>query len=347
MRKDNLLVTLFGVAGALCAAETLLRFRDCTKSRLQYLRDRWNPEHPWERFDPISGWELLPGYTSDAVRVNRHGFRGPDLARTGTSRIFCLGDSTTSGPAEEKDSYPAHLQKELEVMYPTHTIEVVNAGIEGHSTYNMKFRIKRLLKLKPAIILIFAGWSDIFGENIYSYRDNRKPFSSYWHFRQDKVIRSHLVNYICEKTGRCQRKSIPLSYTPDEFVPFNFEYNLRSIISAVLEQKVKPVFVTLPKLIPDDPSTLSETARKKIILPEFLEHGSVDSLLKIYRAYDRIINVVVDEFGLPLIDAEAQFNAQKRPRSIFFTDTFNLSKEGNRLLGKLIAGSLTEKRLIP
>ncbi|MFC1490641.1 SGNH/GDSL hydrolase family protein [Candidatus Latescibacterota bacterium] len=346
MEKDNLIESIFAAAAALCTAETVLRLKHRNEIKTRYQRERWTVEKTWERFDLLSGWELTPGFSSDAFDINSHGFRGQELVNDKTFRIVCLGDSVTFGQPGEKNTYPSVIQKELAKIDTPLPVEVINAGINGQSSSNMIFRISRIMKLKPDIILILAGWNDLFFENIEAYTDNRFPFGSYWDIESQENTRLHLLRLLSKKAGFTSRKSSPLSYSPKEFIPFNFEYNLNRIIARIQRKQVKTAIITLPKLMPDDTEKITPTMLKKLILPEFIAQDDFESFLKVYNSYNTIIKKTAEENGIPVFDAESTFGSQKRTRSVFFEDTCHLSSAGNTLLGKFIAKKIVKEDFI-
>lgn len=344
MNRDDLLVTVFSAAALFGAAETVLRLKDRNKAKARFLRERWNPERPWERFDHIAGWELTPGYKSETVVINRHGFRGPDLSRGAGLRILCLGDSVTFGPPGEENPYPRILQAELERKGKN--VEVINAGVGGHTSLNMVHRLKRLMKLRPDIVIVYAGWADMFEADIARYRDLRMHADSYWHSTAQKQVRSHVCALIRDAMANTPRESIPLSYTPEEFVPFNFEYNLRRIIALTGAYAARTVLVTLPKILPDDPGTITAGMAAKCLLPDYMEMDDFDSFLMVYRSYDAVIRTLAEENDLPLLDLEREINHQKRPRTVFFENMFDLTPVGSKTVGKFMAKKLIDAGMI-
>ena len=346
MDRDDLLIGLGVAATALSAAEIFLQMQDRAESKTKFHRERKTMERPWERFDPYSGWEPLPGFVSSDVIINSHGFRGQDMSRGKVARIMCLGDGTTFGPPGEKNTYPHALQTTLARRRTSRLVEVVNAGVSGHSTCNMLFRLPQLLRFRPGIVIVFAGWNDLNNEAPGCYRDNRRRFSSYWHYLDGKNIYCHLAAKLRESAGLKNRKPLPVSYSLDEFVPFNFEYNLRKIIGGIRRKSAHPVLLTLPKLIPGSLSRLSAAVKSRANLPDFIEDGDLKGFLKLYRAYDAIIRQVAEETGCTLFDAARYFERLKEPRGSLFEDTRHLTAEGSKALGKFVANSLIEKELV-
>ena len=347
MDRDDVFIGLFGLATALCAGEMIYRLRDRNVSRARFLRERWTLEKSWERFDALSGWELIPGFVSDDLRINRHGFRGPELVGERTFRVMCLGDSVTFGPMGEKNPYPHVAREELLNMKTARPVEVINAGVGGHSSGNMRFRVKRLMRFRPDAVVIFAGWNDMYSDDITAYADKRASFSSYWHIAPHRNVRSHLLAAIGESAYPERRHPEPIAYKPSQFVPFNFEYNLREIIAAVRLRHARAALMTLPKLIPDDIASLTPQMKKKTMLPSYLDAGRYKDFITVYRAYDAVIRRVAEDTDSPVIDTEALFEGQKRPRNTFFEDTCHLTVQGQKLAGKFLAGELVRLGLVP
>lgn len=346
MDRDDILCTAAGLLTLAGIGETALRLRDRNAAKARFLRERWTLEKDWERFDAVTGWELIPGYSSDDLRINRHGFRGPELTCERTRRVMCLGDSVTFGPPGEKTPYPYVARETLLKVDSELPVEVINAGVGGHSSANMRFRIPRLMRLKPAVTVVFAGWNDLFSEDISRYADHRRPSRSYWHITGGRNIRSHLCAAIAGALGNKPRTPVPVSYKSEEFVPFNFAFNLAAIIDGIRKAGSTPVLMTLPNLLPADMSRLTPAMTKKIMLPHYIATGDYEEFLTIYQAYDTIIRATAEETGAALLDTAGLIDSQKRPRSTFFEDTCHLSKQGHTLLGKYLAEQLIEMELI-
>ena len=344
MKRNGLLFAGLAAASALGMSEAVLRLRDRANTKARFQRERWTLERSWERFDPRSGWELREGYMSENIRVNRAGFRGQELEDGWAMRIVCLGGDATFGFLGEKNTWPHALQEELRqgCGFP---VEAINAGVTGHSTYNMLFRIKRIIDIHPELLVIMAGSEDLSLENISHYRDNRQQYNSFWHLESQRNVHSHLWSLFRETTGLTERKPLPLSYSPSEFVPFNFEYTLSRIIERVKGNGVKAALVTFPRLLTDDISRLTDDDKRKIDLPGHFEDGDLEGFNTVCRAYDRTIRALAEENDLPLIEAARFIDASELPRYRLFEDVFQLTGEGHGMLGAFIARELREKGL--
>lgn len=109
-------------------------------------------ESSWCRFDPVCYYIPKDGF-----------FRGPggqfDIPlqkQRGEVRILCLGDSTTYGDAVNfNESWPAVLNRLLNDRYPHTTITVLNAGIPGASSRQVKRVFQQYLTKYNADIVIW------------------------------------------------------------------------------------------------------------------------------------------------------------------------------------------------
>ncbi len=340
---------IFAGAAAISAfglAEGVLRLRDKAAARARYRREHWTLARPWEQFDYRSGWELRPGFDSGSIRINRDGFRGPELGERWGKRILCLGGSSTFGPSGEDAPWPRVLQELLNGDDASAPVEVINAGVTGHTTDNMRFRLDKVGEYAPDVTVLLAGDEDLLADNITRYRDNRQRFSSFWHIESQRSIRCHACSLFLETAGCGERKPSPLCYSPDEFVPFNFEYTLRGILEALIRQGTIPVLVTIPSLVPDDPAPLDEMTREKLNLPVWLNEDAPAAFRTVRRSYDTIVRALAKEEEIPLIDAAHAFEVTALPRHALFEDVFRLTARGCRVLGEAVARSLREEGLV-
>ena len=135
------------------AAEFALRFMSGSAAVDDAVVEPADPEHGRagimhrEGLDGTGlGWVPEPGIVRQksapdgdpfTMRINSRGMRGPELKqrRPGHRRILFLGDSfTMAGQLPEEDTF-VHRVGDLLRMDPGVDVEVVNAGVNGYSTY--------------------------------------------------------------------------------------------------------------------------------------------------------------------------------------------------------------------
>lgn len=154
------------------------------------------------------------------VRINQAGLRGKELRpiKKNTFRILCLGDSFTWGyGSNDENTYPAELEKFLQIQYPFLDIQVLNAGVCGYGN-NEELKLLRKMgkELRPNLIIIqfFAG--NDFVDNVipanraievrngmlYAIQEPGKDRNPLWlriiHRLKQK---SHLVHLVSERIG--------------------------------------------------------------------------------------------------------------------------------------------------
>ncbi len=122
--------------------------------------------------DPKCFWRLKPsvvlpqergtawgGIMSNSERLRSREIR-PAPSRL-VQRVLCIGDSTTFGfGVDFADAWPNQLQKLVDDEAPGE-MEVLNAGVPGHTTYQGRQRLEaELAKWRPQLAIITFGNND-------------------------------------------------------------------------------------------------------------------------------------------------------------------------------------------
>ncbi|MBI5669928.1 MAG: SGNH/GDSL hydrolase family protein [Chloroflexi bacterium] len=112
---------------------------------------------------PYLNYGLNPAYPTH----NSLGYRGREVQQpkpAGTFRIVALGGSTTYGfglPRWE-DAYPAQLETILREQYGYEQVEVINAGVEWYTSWEMLANFAfRVLDLDPDLIILYEATNDV------------------------------------------------------------------------------------------------------------------------------------------------------------------------------------------
>jgi tetratricopeptide (TPR) repeat protein len=111
-----------------------------------------NPDLPYKYF---SGLENIPHVLPD----------GFDLVKKDNAfRVFVIGGSTTAGwPYVPNASFPRHLKRRLEIVFPYNIIEVINCGVSAINSYTLRDIVPGILKQQPDLILFYAGHNEYYG----------------------------------------------------------------------------------------------------------------------------------------------------------------------------------------
>lgn len=139
------------------------------------------------------GWALRPGgvgwYRAEGqafVRINRAGFRGPDVPISkpaGTYRIAVLGDSFTVGlDVPDESLFETVLQQRLAAnpAVKGKRVEVLNFGVGAYGTTQELLALRlRVLQYKPDLVLLmfFAG-NDV-SDNLRAVRQSLAESTPY------------------------------------------------------------------------------------------------------------------------------------------------------------------------
>jgi len=134
----------------------------------------------WKRFyanpiyerDPVLFWRLKPFAKSDlntesrdAQTINGLGFRDDKFEKRkapGELRVIALGDSCTFGDGVANwETFANVLEDLLRRADPARPVQVINAGVPGYTSYQIRAYLTReLLAYKPDLVLIYVGLND-------------------------------------------------------------------------------------------------------------------------------------------------------------------------------------------
>jgi len=107
---------------------------------------------------------LRPNYRNEGVVTDQFGFvnhpvRIPKPA--GVIRVVCIGGSTTHEDNPGGNRTTDFLQKLLDAEYPAGSIEIINCGIAGSGSNELRRHARDYLKYEPDLILYYEGINDI------------------------------------------------------------------------------------------------------------------------------------------------------------------------------------------
>lgn len=347
----NTLIAAAGLAtGALVGTEYYLRYRDRIHNRDRWFHESYDGSQPYQVFHNTSGWELMPGYNVAGIRINQYGFRGDDFARAKDAdavRILCLGDSGTFGIPGDESPYPFQLQQELAGMGLDSDYQVINAGVEGHSSINGLLRLPWLKTFKPDVIVIKLGWSDLWINDPQHYPDLRRKPHSFWHYGSGHHSSLLMLDSVKDVLGLNGYAPPVSSYGLENFVPTNFEFNMKQIIRSCKKDRIRTVLATMPTMIPPDADSanLGMAALEKLRFPAFFPKGDIKSLMALFETYDTTIRTLAYEEDVDLIDINEGMGADAS-REKFFLDTRHPNIDGNAAIAKLMSRGLRDRGIV-
>jgi len=297
--------------------------------------ERFTLDHNWLREIPRPGWSSSTG----RIHINSLGFRGEEVERTkppGTTRIVCLGGSTTFGFYLHDDTaWPGQLQERLRKAFPKRRIEVINAACPGYNTYISYVNLRtRLIHLQPDIAIICHLHNDAQHAIVNRIAVNKRIDPDAWYPNlMDRegfdswVWRSLLVDRILDRVSR--RKSM----TSKEFESLypsildQYDHNMRSLVLFCKKVGVKPILSTYAHWI--DPK-LGERELQKRAAATLRNFRFLDILqsLRLYHDFNEAVRKIGEDLGVPVVD-----NARLvPPREELFRDSVHFTEAGASLV---------------
>lgn len=301
------------------------------------------------RLEEFQRKHSLPDTTA-LIRINRHGFRGPDVAVPkpgGIFRILTVGDSCTWGlSVSEECPYPRVLERTLNQLVGDQSelrVEVVNGGFSGDGLEQSLARVEQFVSVEPDLITIYLGW------NTTIHRaDPRKLRSLY---RLSALYRLYYHTAVWRLTRWQKPSGEPeLRYDPhdpslDAFREHSLERDVRDLdrlvgalrrrrpsaaivlitLAGVLDCEVQPDSLALQMSYPPDPLEQS---------------GNLYLWALMARRWNDAIRGYASGHGLDVIDLEEYARARLARRSDYFSDHCHWNAEGYREVGRFLAGEL-------
>jgi tetratricopeptide (TPR) repeat protein len=92
----------------------------------------------------------------------------PRVKPAGTTRIFCLGGSTTYGrPYTDSTSFPGWLRELLPMAAPGRSFEVINAGGISYASYRVAVVMEELAAYEPDLFVVYTGHNEFLEARTY------------------------------------------------------------------------------------------------------------------------------------------------------------------------------------
>ena len=332
-------------AVALGLTEVGLRTVDWSR-RLETSSNFWAT---WAVYDPVLLRKNQPGFVDDklGIHINALGLRGEEIAVSkpaGTTRIVCLGDSTTfgvfkSGPGDLRASsaYPTALAAALRDAGYSH-VEVVNAGVLGAtSASGLTLFLATLRPLAPDVLVVRLGNND---HSLIRGRES-PPLATDaeytalrdlpgWALRSE-VVRLAFHGYrrwLATKPWATTGRQVPLD---------RYERNLRRLVADAHAGGTRVLFLDFPY------RELSRGLSPGESFPNYFDDvKSLEELHAVHATYQAVTERVARETGSAYLRTEDALRAA--PKSVFTDyDMSHLDEDGARLLARLVFDEIRKR----
>lgn len=303
--------------------------------------------------------------------------RFPEEKTPGTSRVFCLGGSTTAGrPYGDGTSFCGWLRELLPQAGPEHSWEVINAGGISYASYRVARVMEELLAYEPDLFVVYTGHNEFLERR--TYRSVREAPRWIGRLLQE-LAETRLYTLVHRAVHQrpelapkadalpvevfpiLDRSMGPEAYTPDAAyasqVVVHFEANLRRMVAMARSVGARIILITPASnesdCAPFKPADGGACYRRGV------REGRADLLRRVrdedicpLRATTPLVEAVrrvAREEGVPLVDFEARMsdNALGVPGGSDFVDHLHPTVRVHGTLAGMIADAMADQGMLP
>ncbi len=287
--------------------------------------------------------------------INTKGFRGKEFTKEeneGTIRIIIFGGSSVFDIYQPEGKDWPHQVEQLLNESGLANIEVINAGIPGHNTFDSFGRLfSDVWTLSPDFVVLYEAWNDIgwyftsnvtIQKSVKTYSESEDVRVSYQSFI-DKFLCEHSQLYVRLRDRYYNWKyDIGLEGTAKNIEPTaeitelglkQFKLNLEMFADLANNIHATPILVTQARLVHKN-----NTPEEKLIISSERPVLSHVNLVRAYDKADEIIKEVSKSKKVHVIDAAKSLSGNVK----YFNDAIHTSSEGSYQLAKTCANDLLE-----
>ncbi|HEX9751263.1 MAG TPA: GDSL-type esterase/lipase family protein [candidate division Zixibacteria bacterium] len=212
--------------------------------------------------DPVLFWRYRPNRTIHSnffapgvYTINSHGFRTPEFLfekTPGTTRVVCLGESTTFGyGVANGQTYPRKLEEYLNAHdEQKRRWEVISLGVTDYSTYQgVRLAEQMLPRLTPDIVLMLFSWGDLQPGAAETPDSDLEMPAAWTMILQDMWLRSAIVRHalaLRHKWGPARRPIEPGGLTIRRVPGNEYAPNIEKICLVARRIGARSIVLTPP-----------------------------------------------------------------------------------------------------
>jgi len=308
-------------------------------------------------YDSVLQWRLrpdawLPGRIG---HINSLGFVGPEFEprkRPGETRILALGDSVTYGLWAcgrlhfcRDRPYPEALGERLR-RRGGDRFTVIDAGVYGYSSLQgLRYYETYLGGLGADIVTAMFGWND---HGVATGIEGREPRTPALRAIAEEARR--LATYrslagalaLLTLPAEPAKPVLPPVYRPRVDLD-DFAFNLEALVRTVRARGAHPVLVTEPV------GPLTEPYRRNEVMQTWALNTfpDYDSYVAVHARYNERMREVASRLGVPLADADAEFERRGKTELFSPYDIVHPNEAGHALIAELIDERLAAEGWVP
>ena len=232
-------------------------------------------------------------------------------------RIVCLGDSLTFGyKIKEKYAWPTILRNRMRSIEDRTDIEVLNAGIRGHTSAQLLERLDRDVSSRsPDLVIVWVGMNDAWLISDSGSEGKspsfRKPSPFLYLETINSIVSSDLLSRFARRF-RPDRKTGNLTAR----VPLEkFQTNIRNLCTSLRMNGLdNTLFLSLPELTPPVGAPNAATILQR----------------KTLRIYNSMLTTLAARRGFRCVDLSGMYLT--KGASIYKADGIHLNRKGTAAL---------------
>jgi lysophospholipase L1-like esterase len=271
------------------------------------------------------------------IRVNKLGFRGPDLIEPRTektTRIWFIGGSTTFdifAPTNE-ETWPSLVGSTVQKAWPALSVEIINAGVPGEILRGNREDFEAHYgRVGPDFLVLHAGPNDLRSCSMHATGLEPEPGRGFL----DRLAMFRLLS----RKLRWQR--MPTSWVGREIETHFWERmdkDLRDFVGSAQQKGIKVVLVTHAHRAEE--SATGKAATWQVAESSRLLRMDGESVIAAFTRYNQMVRQVAEDLQLPLVDLRAIVP----PDEAYFGDHTHFSTLGSTKAAEAVSAAIIALR---
>ena len=300
-----------------------------------------------------------PNKVPSGYFINDVGYRGPNFSKRkpqGVTRIVIVGGSTVfDGNAKDQSQTESldwpHLIERI-LGDRGYKVEVINAGIPGHASFDSLGRLySQLWMYNPDYVLFYGSWNDIkYFRNLTLETplislfkpqvEESNPFTEYQGFLDRFLSNSQLYvkvrnqyygwKFKVGEEGVIPEGAYQDAYSPDAVKQYRLTVEL--IVDLCKNIKAVPILLTEATIV-----SATNSAEERKLINYFYQLLTHPALVRAFEETYQVIKAVAQEKKVPVLDVAAELNGRRE----LFVDSVHLTREGSMEIARRVADFLS------
>lgn len=291
------------------------------------------PNHKWVNVGAT--------YTTDHFGFRTH-LSGDSWEKSAGTRIFTLGESSVFGYGlNDDETWPHLLETKLRASVDGRSLDVINAGNNGHTSLQTLFRFyTKVLPLRPSHVILYLGPNDLYGSGPDRLLISEEILFSgsvaqFWAAEtrgQNPYARSLLFYVVQQRIPPLQRimRGPERADTPSADGPRDNE---------TPDQELQRLTDTIGNAYIENIRTICLIARSKGIEPVLVTfmHDMQYRPQLLLNHNNALLRKLASDEGIALIDVAGAFEPSTDKSSYFFGDRYHPNRKGAEFIASTIA----------